>query len=529
MGLSALFHFLLLSSLVFPAAPAISPQLLGAISFQPAGFLSLYRYMSDSTEKYGLLISSPETSVGPSGATTSTSRVAVVTDIGSKLNNLAGVTPDIVNTDVIWPNVVSKVPDEVLGGADQYIVIPNGFVDPDRRSGALVMQPLKGGDASVITPTTSEWFYNKVQWVDMNKDGTLDALTCRARRSQSSGLQSGINDPYGQYMPAYYNPPQQYGSPQQFGYLGQNGPVGQYDPSGQYNDPSGQYNDPSGQSGMPPPSDPLGVLGPYPPPNMYAPSQQISLDSVSRFGTFEGELVWYSNPQDHSLDSLWAENFVNPGPDVFFTHTKFDVGGSEKEVIITAEYFRSQFRVFWTESPNQDWSNPSLVRSRDIDRAVGTPALPGLPFGVEVHDVNKDGKDDIVLSLNDPANGGIYVYEVPDDFRTGTFTRHVIANGFSEIKALHTAGSPALFAFLPSQDSSQKPSIVVAGGDSCDLTILEPVNPTDPRDWTYWKKEILQTALSSVEGVQVADVDGDGRYEIFATAYEFGAVYVWTV
>ncbi|GFR58654.1 S-adenosyl-L-methionine-dependent tRNA 4-demethylwyosine synthase [Elysia marginata] len=275
----------------------------------------------------------------------------------------------------------------------------------------------------------------------MNKDGTLDALTCRARSSPS-------------------------------GYFGSAGSFG------------------------------------------------------SSFGTFIGELVWFSNPQDHSLSQPWTKNVIGPGPDVYFTHDIVDRLGNSEEVIITAEYFLPKFRIFWTESPNQDWSDTSKIKSRVID-----DTLPGSdsPFYVELKDVNKDNKPDIVLTTIGAKGGGLYVYEFPDDFRTGTFTRHDIASGFSVSKQdLYKTGAPGVFGFLPAQNPMQKPSIVLAGEDSNELYLVEPSNPNNPQDWQYVKTQIIKTPDSSVDGVAVADVDGDGRAEIFASFYDLGLVKVWT-
>ncbi len=42
-------------------------------------------------------------------------------------------------------------------------------------------------------------------------------------------------------------------------------------------------------------------------------------------------------------------------------------------------------------------------------------------FDVEVHDVNNDGRLDLLVSINSEDDGSLVVYEIPDDFRWEMF------------------------------------------------------------------------------------------------------------
>ena len=75
--------------------------------------------------------------------------------------------------------------EQVLGRADPYIVVPYGSLEES--PGGIAMQAVSDQPFSEITDTSGEWTYHKVQWVDMDKDGTLDALACRVRDSRNSG------------------------------------------------------------------------------------------------------------------------------------------------------------------------------------------------------------------------------------------------------------------------------------------------------------------------------------------------------
>ncbi|KAK3787449.1 hypothetical protein RRG08_025715 [Elysia crispata] len=418
---SPLTHIVLLSAALAQVASLSYPraELLGRFQFKNAGFVSFFRNTSTRGVRYDMLVSS---------FGFLESDVAVVLDVGAQLKNVSAIKPISINKKMKWPNFVSGIPEQVLESKVPFIVIPDGFLVPGKEHGSLTLQPLYGGASSVISGTTGSWFYHYVQWVDMDKDGTLDALTCKAQK-------------------------------------------------------------------------PL-------------------------IGAYKTQMVWYKNPKDHSLSHPWPENVIASGPDVLFAFTKVNVSGSLREVIVTAEYFHPRIRIFWTKSTEQDWSKTALIQSRDIDNL--SPGQ-GAPFDVIISDVNRDGNLDALITLNDPKNGTVLVYEFPEDFRSGTFKRHVIASGYAEETGSPNAGAPGYIELLPEKDESKKPSILVAGDDSGIVSILDPVKPTNPRDWNYKRTDILHTEKSTVGSARVADVDGDGRPEIFVSSYNEGQFYVYRI
>ena len=83
------------------------------------------------------------------------------------------------------------------------------------------------------------------------------------------------------------------------------------------------------------------------------------------------------------------------------------------------------------------------IQHRVIDDAIGAV------FEVEVVDVNNDGKLDLLVSTNG-NNGTVLVYEIPDDFRTGIYVKHVIAVGFKPRSLGIGKGAPGnVFAAQP--------------------------------------------------------------------------------
>ncbi|KAH9488002.1 hypothetical protein Btru_066802 [Bulinus truncatus] len=408
--LTRLYPFVLLAL----TGVAAQPTLLGKFHYDLAAFSCLDKHATGNG--YDLLI----TSFGMFS-----SDVSIVTNIGQHLSDVTHISPVSITKTLKWPNELSAVPAQALNG--HYVVIPDGFLVPTKTDGSVKVYDLNNPHAglSTISSGSGEWFYHRVLWVDMNKDGRLDALTCRANK-------------------------------------------------------------------------PL-------------------------IGSAHGQLVWFTSPSDKSVSSPWHENVIASGPDIFFTLAHFKVGTKTYEAIVVAEFFHSQIAVYWSEDSRQDWSNLASVKSVKIDGTMG------VPFDVLVTDVNGDGRLDIVATTNSDHNGTVLVYEVPDDFRTGQYRRHLIAQGYKSQSIGPNKGGPGSPYIIPPNRGAAhgKPSIFVAGDDSAVLSVLTANAPTDPNNWQYTRNDFMKTGTSTVGGISFADVDGDGRVELFAPSYDESAVYVY--
>merc|ERR1711963_1309723 len=93
--------------------------------------------------------------------------------------------------------------------------------------------------------------------------------------------------------------------------------------------------------------------------------------------------------------------------------------------IITAGFFSNTLNVYWTTDPQGSWSDTSKVEKRVIDSSVGHV------FDVSVTDLNSDGVLDLLVTNNAVKNASVFAYTVPTDFRTGSFKRRILANGFA--------------------------------------------------------------------------------------------------
>ncbi|XP_078597462.1 uncharacterized protein LOC144873724 isoform X1 [Branchiostoma floridae x Branchiostoma japonicum] len=236
--------------------------------------------------------------------------------------------------------------------------------------------------------------------------------------------------------------------------------------------------------------------------------------------TTQGELVWFEQPVSSGLQTPnWSSHVVIQGPEFRSLAVRLTTaGGVEKLAFLCPEYFGRRFRIVWTEDPGDIWTDPTLIRTATIDgdseRYVD----------VQLTDVNGDGKDDLLVVTSSGTNGTVRVYEIPDDFRNGTWERHVIASGFSvQGNVTQGEGTPGLAVLL--RRDSKKPPILLSGDDDGHAYLLVP-SSDDPADWSYQKRPLL-ASTGIVGGVSAADIDGDGNIEAFISAYGEDKVHVF--
>eukprot|EP00058_Branchiostoma_floridae_P006039 XP_002591527.1 hypothetical protein BRAFLDRAFT_105199 [Branchiostoma floridae] len=236
--------------------------------------------------------------------------------------------------------------------------------------------------------------------------------------------------------------------------------------------------------------------------------------------TIQGELVWFEQPVSSGLQTPnWASHVVIQGPEFGSLAVRLTItGGDEKQAFLCPEYFGRNFRVVWTEDSGDIWTDPTLIRTATIDDDSERY------FDVQLTDVNGDGKDDLLVVTSSETNGTVRVYEIPEDFRTGTWERHVIASGFS-VPGNMTMGKGTPGSAVILRRDSKKPTILLSGDDDRHAYLLVP-STDDPTDWSYDKRPLL-TSTGIVGGISAADIDGDGNIEAFIPAYGEDKVHVF--
>ncbi|XP_078584723.1 uncharacterized protein LOC144866903 [Branchiostoma floridae x Branchiostoma japonicum] len=110
--------------------------------------------------------------------------VRYVPDVGRHLDDPASWRPRLITDRPRFPNEVDVVPDDVFHQSG-ILSVPSGFFSPTKTHGTVDL--LQGWSQHEVSPVTissqaagEEWFYHRVEWVDMNGDGRKDALTARA-------------------------------------------------------------------------------------------------------------------------------------------------------------------------------------------------------------------------------------------------------------------------------------------------------------------------------------------------------------
>lgn len=152
---------------------------VGKIPLNSAAFANLYENPNaqSPSEKYDLLLSTFSGNPFTSGT------VNLYRGIGQQIKNIGSVLKEVLANRMSWPNEVAGVPESVFG--KRMVAIPDGFLVPFKDDGYIYLVDISGstpqGPYKLTDHTEGKWFYHRVVWKDMDGDGDLDILTCRAR------------------------------------------------------------------------------------------------------------------------------------------------------------------------------------------------------------------------------------------------------------------------------------------------------------------------------------------------------------
>ncbi len=172
----------------------------------------------------------------------------------------------------------------------------------------------------------------------------------------------------------------------------------------------------------------------------------------------------------------------------------------------------------WLRNDGEDrWVRVDLHAPTACCRDAADPGSVALPDRVVAADVNGDGRlDAVVTHENDPANSVVW-FEQPVD-PAGLWVRHVMASG---------GPYPLLSLDVADLDGDGDLDAVVGEHDVADAghgtgRVLENVDGRGGQ----WASHVLSRDEEYHDGMQLADLDGDGDLDVFTIGWNHNNVVV---
>jgi len=257
-----------------------------------------------------------------------------------------------------------------------------------------------------------------------------------------------------------------------------------------------------------------------------------SIKPINPFAKTDSELVWMQNKGD----GTWGETqTITNGPGVGFKVV--DIDGDGKMEVVATEFFKHQQLAIYS-CDEKSWA--SCAEKQNVLETV-IDAGDGPFFQGSWVDLNGDGKKDILASAQQSKVDGkvipgkVLAFEQPSGSWRGTWTRHLLADGYlPQPKQPTGSGAPGIaVAFVMDRSEGGKPHVVLSGDDGGLVDLLTPASQS-AGDWNYTKQTLYTSEKSTSQGVNtigsvlVADVDDSGRPELFVPSYAENKLIMFT-
>ena len=233
------------------------------------------------------------------------------------------------------------------------------------------------------------------------------------------------------------------------------------------------------------------------------------------------ELVYFKNPgnnvdpnQEWEEVVLWggpAASFL--GPDIHLEAHDFEGDGVPE--IVATHFFSGDPAppgtppqggkiALYGAPEGQPWSVVNALAFQ-LPRVADLSTDQGFPFDVQIVDLNRDGRSDILATnhqpdqctpaRSSPVRGRVYALEAPASGRIfeDPWTTRILLDDIVPNPSLPGTTPPgrltpgAAKAFWPVRflEGIAKPWIVVGGDEASRVWVLRPKQPRDPANWLY--------------------------------------------